>query len=67
MQGLDVHLDTNIGKRLSVLGTTLTAFTRDQDEDEYDGIDGQHLEASYASTQMSKPDHGNRKSSLSAG
>ena len=34
MCGIDVHLDTNIGKRLSALGNTLTSLAGDQDEDE---------------------------------
>jgi hypothetical protein len=34
MQGIDVHLDTNLGKRLSALGNTLTSLTGEE-EDEY--------------------------------
>ncbi|XP_053399583.1 bridge-like lipid transfer protein family member 1 isoform X2 [Mercenaria mercenaria] len=34
MQGIDVHLDTNLGKRLSDLGNTLTSLTGEE-EDEY--------------------------------
>lgn len=33
MQGIDVHLDTNIGKRLSALGHTLTSLAGDEDEE----------------------------------
>lgn len=36
MCGIDVHLDTNIGKRLSALGNTLTALTGDVDPDDDD-------------------------------
>ena len=32
MKGIDVHLDTNIGKRLSALGGTLTALAGEPDE-----------------------------------
>ena len=31
MRGLDMHFDTNIGKRLSALGKALTAFTGEAD------------------------------------
>lgn len=37
MEGVDIHLDTNIGKQLSALFKTLTALT--SVEDEIDGID----------------------------
>ncbi|XP_021348394.1 uncharacterized protein KIAA1109-like [Mizuhopecten yessoensis] len=33
MQGIDVHIDTNIGKRLSALGNTLTTLAGDPDEE----------------------------------
>ncbi|XP_052791422.1 bridge-like lipid transfer protein family member 1 isoform X3 [Mya arenaria] len=33
MQGIDVHLDTNIGKQLSALGQTLTSLTGEEDEE----------------------------------
>ncbi|KAL5011394.1 hypothetical protein ScPMuIL_009945, partial [Solemya velum] len=33
MQGSDLHLDTNIGKRLSALGHTLTALAGEQEEE----------------------------------
>lgn len=33
MQGIDVHLDTNIGKRLSALGHTLTSLAGEEDEE----------------------------------
>ena len=44
MQGIDVHLDTNIGKRLSALGDTLTSLTGEEDEDFFlgDEPDGRH-------------------------
>ena len=44
MQGIDVHLDTNIGKRLSALGDTLTSLTGEEDEDFLmpDEPDGRH-------------------------
>ena len=45
MQGIDVHLDTNIGKRLSALGSTLTTLTGEEDEEFYFGdepADGRH-------------------------
>ena len=32
MRGIDVELDTNIGKRLSALGQTLTSLTGEEDE-----------------------------------
>ncbi|KFM73897.1 hypothetical protein X975_01881, partial [Stegodyphus mimosarum] len=37
MEGVDIHLDTNIGKQLSALFKTLTALTGVEDEN--DGID----------------------------
>lgn len=37
MEGVDIHLDTNIGKQLSALFKTLTAITGV--EDESDGMD----------------------------
>ena len=41
MMGIDVHLDTNIGKQLSGLGNTLTSLTGEQDgslgADSFDG------------------------------
>ena len=30
MRGIDIHLDTNIGKRLSAIGSTLTMLAGDQ-------------------------------------
>lgn len=30
MRGIDIHLDTNIGKRLSAVGSTLTMLTGEQ-------------------------------------
>ena len=40
MQGIDVHLDTNIGKQLSALGHTLTAITGDLEETQAYSSDG---------------------------
>lgn len=38
MRGIDIHLDTNIGKRLSAIGSTLTTLAGDQfDDDDVDG------------------------------
>ena len=34
MCGIDVHLDTNIGKRLSTLGNTLTSLAGEQSHDD---------------------------------
>jgi len=39
MQGMDVHLDTNIGKRLSALGHTLTTLAGDEDEELFESQD----------------------------
>lgn len=36
MRGIDFHLDTNIGKRLSAIGSTLTTLTGDQFDDDDD-------------------------------
>lgn len=33
MQGVDIHLDINIGKQLSALGHTLTTLTSYQEDD----------------------------------
>ena len=38
MRGLDINMDTNIGKRLSQLGNTLTSLTSDSDTYFVDGI-----------------------------
>ncbi|XP_031358006.1 transmembrane protein KIAA1109 isoform X3 [Photinus pyralis] len=48
MEGVDIHLDTNVGKQLSALGHTLTSLTGaedthfpvDYDSDENDATDG---------------------------
>ena len=37
MRGIDIHLDTNIGKRLSAIGSTLTTLAGDQFDDDVDG------------------------------
>lgn len=42
MQGLDVHFDTNIGQRLSMLGSTLTSLAREQSDDN-DGSQSESL------------------------
>ncbi|KAL0269606.1 UNVERIFIED_CONTAM: hypothetical protein PYX00_007281 [Menopon gallinae] len=52
MEGVDIHLDVNVGKQLSALGHTLTmltgsteedeTFTFDYDSDEADGIHASH-------------------------
>lgn len=34
MEGVDIHLDVNVGKQLSALGHTLTMLTGSQEEDE---------------------------------
>ncbi len=40
MRGIDVHLNTNIGKRLSALGNTLTSLTGEiEEEEEVDGLE----------------------------
>ena len=41
MKGLDVNMDTNIGKRLSQLGNTLTSLTSDSDMYFADGLSHQ--------------------------
>lgn len=47
MRGIDVHLDTNIGKRLSALGQTLTSLTGEEDEEFLlDNTDGECLDVS---------------------
>lgn len=51
MKGLDVHLDSNIGKRLSALGSTLTSLTGDQGEEE----EYQILEESEEETETELP------------
>lgn len=48
MEGVDIHLDTNVGKQLSSLGHTLTSltgaedplFSVDYDSDDNEPIDG---------------------------
>ncbi|XP_048858560.1 transmembrane protein KIAA1109 homolog isoform X2 [Brienomyrus brachyistius] len=43
MCGIDVHMDPNIGKRLSALGSTLTSFTGEEDVD--DAADSSNVNA----------------------
>lgn len=53
MEGVDIHLDVNVGKQLSALGHTLTMLTGsteedetitfDYDSDEPDGIHASHV------------------------
>lgn len=58
MEGVDIHLDTNVGKQLSSLGYTLTSLTGaedpqlhvDYDSDENEPIDG--TKASQAGQRM---------------
>lgn len=51
MQGIDVHLDANIGKRLSALGNTLTALAGDPDEEfSEDGVPDGGLESIFSPT-----------------
>ncbi|XP_014242068.1 uncharacterized protein KIAA1109 isoform X2 [Cimex lectularius] len=48
MQGVDIHLDVNIGKQLSALGHTLTTLTSYQEDDlpnrSYDSDDGDNAD-----------------------
>lgn len=48
MQGVDIHLDVNIGKQLSALGHTLTTLTSYQEDDipnrSYDSDDGDNVD-----------------------
>ena len=39
MEGVDIHLDVNVGKQLSALGHTLTMLTGSQEEDEPATVD----------------------------
>ncbi|XP_058456070.1 bridge-like lipid transfer protein family member 1 isoform X4 [Malaya genurostris] len=64
MEGVDIHLDVNIGKQLSALGHTLTMLTGSEDEepvssDTQDSEDGDHLEGNRASQEFGAK---NRKS-----
>ncbi|KAG8228088.1 hypothetical protein J437_LFUL000087, partial [Ladona fulva] len=38
MEGVDIHLDTNVGKQLSALGHTLTTLTGAEEEEEEEGL-----------------------------
>jgi hypothetical protein len=38
MEGVDIHLDTNVGKQLSALGHTMTSITGSE-EDEHQPVD----------------------------
>lgn len=48
MEGVDIHLDVNIGKQLSALGHTLTTLTSYQEDDipnpSYDSDDGDNID-----------------------
>jgi len=52
MEGVDIHLDVNVGQQLSALGHTLTMLTGSEEEDDihvppdYDSDDGDQLENS---------------------
>ncbi|XP_076446239.1 bridge-like lipid transfer protein family member 1 isoform X6 [Babylonia areolata] len=67
MQGIDVHLDTNIGKQLSALGHTLTAIAGDLEEtqayssDENDAVDYDDLDNEATDTEQ---EFGSRRTSL---
>lgn len=39
MEGVDIHLDVNVGKQLSALGHTLTMLTGSTEEDEIESLD----------------------------
>ena len=60
MRGLDFHLDTNIGQRLSMLGSTLTSLARDQSDDSADsqseGVAKEELETTLATRVTSYSD-----------
>ncbi|KAL8597089.1 hypothetical protein ACOMHN_008162 [Nucella lapillus] len=67
MQGIDVHLDTNIGKQLSALGHTLTAIAGDLEEmqayssDDNDAVDYDDLDNEATDTEQ---EFGSRRTSL---
>lgn len=52
MEGVDIHLDVNVGQQLSALGHTLTMLTGSEEEDDihvppdYDSDDGDQPENS---------------------
>lgn len=54
MQGVDIHLDVNIGKQLSALGHTLTTLTSYQEDDipnpSYDSDEADNPENSQVKT-----------------
>ncbi|XP_055643314.1 bridge-like lipid transfer protein family member 1 isoform X2 [Toxorhynchites rutilus septentrionalis] len=57
MEGVDIHLDVNIGKQLSALGHTLTMLTGSEDEepissDTQDSDDADQLEGNRASCEF---------------
>lgn len=59
MQGIDVHLDPNIGKQLSALGHTLTAIAGESEEyqehtfDETDAGDNNEFDCEATDTEVS--------------
>lgn len=62
MEGVDIHLDVNVGKQLSALGHTLTMLTGSQEEDEpvtaeYDSDEVDQVDGNAASLVRSHKQH----------
>lgn len=62
MEGVDIHLDVNVGKQLSALGHTLTMLTGSQEEDEpatvdYDSDEVDQVDGNTASLVRSHKQH----------
>ncbi|PSN42909.1 Uncharacterized protein C0J52_12033, partial [Blattella germanica] len=62
MEGVDIHLDVNVGKQLSALGHTLTMLTGSQEEDEpvtvdYDSDEVDQVDGNAASLVRSHKTH----------
>lgn len=58
MEGVDIHLDTNVGKQLSALGYTLTTLTGAEDtplQVEYDSDDNEPTDGTRASQESILP------------
>lgn len=51
MEGVDIHLDVNVGQQLSALGHTLTMLTGSEEEDDI------HVPPEYDSDDVDQPEN----------
>ena len=55
MQGLNIHLDTNIGQQVSALGSTLTSFMPEENDDQTSDTILHEADCNIVKSQLSKP------------